>query len=189
MHAPIPRRNSVQATVNNKKVNMKASQSIKRAIAIGVVGAMAICEILPASAAPVLSSTALVKATTPDVVDHVRYRRAIGPAIALGVIGAVAVAALQNRYYYSSGYYGTGYYWPGYYGGYGGPGYYGPVGAYPYPYGYNYGYGYGYDRSGAVAAGAALGAVGAILGAASRNPPRAYPWGRYQYHDPQSVIW
>ncbi|MGZ5864559.1 MAG: hypothetical protein ACXWKC_04195 [Xanthobacteraceae bacterium] len=167
---------------------MKVSQSIKRAIAIGVVGAMAICEILPASAAPVLSSTVLVKAATPDVVDQVRYyRRAIGPAIALGVLGAVAGAALQNQNYYSSGYYGSGYYGPGYYGGYGGPGYYGPSGAYPYPYGYNnYGYGYGYDRSGAVAAGAALGAVGAIIGAASRNP-RAYRWGRYQYHDPLRV--
>ena len=125
------------------------------------------------------------------MVDQVRYRRAIGPAVALGVLGAVAGAALQNRYYYGSGYYGSGYapgYYggyggPGYYGGYAGPGYYGPYGAYPYPYGYNYyGYGYGYDRSGAVAAGAAVGAIGAIIGAAARNPG-AYRWGGYQYYD------
>ena len=151
---------------------------------------MAICEILPASAAPVLSSTAPAKVATPDVVDQVYYRRAIGAGVALGVLGAMAGAALQNRYYYGSGYYGSGYapgYYggyggPGYYGGYAGPGYYGPYGAYPYPYGYNYyGYGYGYDRSGAVAAGAA---IGAIIGAAARNPG-AYRWGGYQYYDAQ----
>ena len=75
---------------------MKAPQSMKRAIAIGIVGAMAICETVPASAAPVLSSTALVKIAAPNMLDQVRVRRAIGAGAALGVLGALAGVAASK---------------------------------------------------------------------------------------------
>jgi hypothetical protein len=121
-------RNTERAT---KEVDMKRKQLMKQAIVIGIVGAMAFCETVPSFAAPVLSSTALVKTTAPDVIDQVRARRRgggnnIGPAIALGMFGVVAGAIAQSQYNYGPGYYGPGY---GYYGpgpGYYAPGYYAP---------------------------------------------------------------
>ena len=173
---------------------MKRTQLMKRAIAIGIVGTIALGESVPSLAAPVLSSTAVVKTTAPNMLDQVRVRRrAIGAGVALGVLGAVAgIAAARSQYYYRPGFYGPGYYGPSYYGpSYYGPGYYGPYGGYPYPYGY--GYGYNYNRSGALAAGAAVGVIGAIIATAAARNPRLYRGGRYQpygyyynYNDPHS---
>lgn len=98
---------------------MKKTQLLKRAITIGIVGAMVLCETVPSLAAPVPSSAAIVKTTAPNMLDQVSSRRgrAIGAGVALGVIGALAgAAAAQNQGYYGPGYYGPGYYGPGYYG-------------------------------------------------------------------------
>ena len=117
---------------------MERTQLMKRAIVIGIVGAMVFCETVPSFAVPVFSSTALVKTTAPEVIDQVRARRRggrnnIGPAIALGMFGVVAGAIAQSQYNYGPGYYGPGYGYygpgPGYYApgpGYYGPGYYAP---------------------------------------------------------------
>ena len=94
---------------------MKKTQLLKRAITIGIVGAMVLCETVPSLAAPVPSSAAIVKTTAPNMLDQVRSRRgrAIGAGVALGVIGALAgAAAAQNQGYYGPGYYGPGYYGP-----------------------------------------------------------------------------
>ena len=82
---------------------MKKTLLLKRAIAIGIVGAMVLCETVPSFAAPVPSSAAIVKTTAPNMLDQVRSRRgrAIGAGVALGVIGALAgAAAAQNQGYY-----------------------------------------------------------------------------------------
>ena len=144
---------------------MNAKQLMKRTIAAGIVGAMALCETIPAVAAPVPSSTVIVKTTAPNALNQVRARRgrggAIGAGVALGVIGALAgAAAAQNQYYGDPGYYGgPGYYGdPGYYGGPGyvvSPGYYGP--------------GY-YDPGAAAALGMIGAAAGAIVGAPYYGP-------------------
>ncbi len=141
---------------------MNRTQSMKRAIVIGIVGAMVLCEAVPSFAAPVPSSTAIVKASAPNMIDQVRSRRgrAVGPGVALGVIGAmVGAATVRNQYYYG----GPGYYAPGYYGGpvYYGPGYYG---------GYDYGYGYRYDPGPGIALGVIGAAAGAIAAAPYRTP-------------------
>ena len=139
---------------------MKKTLLLKRAIAIGIVGAMVLCETVPSLAAPVPSSAAIVKTTAPNMLDQVRSRRgrAIGAGVALGVIGALAgAAAAQNQGYYGP-YYGSGYY--------GGPGYYGP-GYYGGP-GYYYSE-YSYDPGPAIA----LGVLGAAVGAMARAPYRA----------------
>jgi uncharacterized membrane protein YeaQ/YmgE (transglycosylase-associated protein family) len=144
---------------------MKRTQSLKRAVVIGIVGAMVLGETVPSFAAPVPSSTAIVKTTAPNMLDQVRSRRgrAIGAGVALGVIGALAgAAAAQNQgYYYGPGYYG-GPYGPGYYGpGYYGSGYYGDPGYY---------YGYRYDPGPAIALGVIGAAASAIAGAPYRTP-------------------
>ncbi len=90
-------------------------------------GAVAISNI-PASAAPVAPSQNIVKQTTPQQTEDVRWRRRhVGPAVALGVFGAVAGAIAADRYYRRNYYYQP--YYPAYYGPqyYYGPGhYYGP---------------------------------------------------------------
>lgn len=145
---------------------MKRTQLMQRVIVIGVVGAMVLCETVPAFAAPVPASTAVVKTTAPNMLDQVRSRRgrAIGAGVALGVIGALAgAAAAQNQGYYGP-YYGPGYYGePGYYG----PGYYGS-GYYGGP-GYYYGE-YGYDPAPAIALGVIGAAARAMAGAPYRAP-------------------
>jgi len=57
-----------------------------RAIVIGIAGAMVISDAVPSFAAPVPSSTAIVKTSAPDMLDHVRSRRSqrVGAGIALG---------------------------------------------------------------------------------------------------------
>ncbi len=84
--------------------------------AIALAGALAIGAAGTATAAPVVSSTAAVKAATPDSVSDVRWRGGPGPffgGLALGLAGAAVVGAP---------------YW-GY-----------PYGYYPYRYGYAYDY-------------------------------------------------
>ena len=143
---------------------MQGSQLIKRTVAIGIVGALVLCDMAPSIAAPVLSSTAVVKMTAPNMLEQVRARRgrgrAVGAGVALGVLGALAgAAAVQSQGYYGPAYYGgPGYYGPGYYG----PGYYGGRGYYRDEY--------GYDPGPAVAFGILGAAAGAIAGAPYRAP-------------------
>ncbi|HTM53528.1 MAG TPA: hypothetical protein VL175_05840 [Pirellulales bacterium] len=65
---------------------MNKTQLVKRAIVIGIAGAMVISDAVPSFAAPVPSSTAIVKTSAPDMLDHVRSRRSqrVGAGIALG---------------------------------------------------------------------------------------------------------
>jgi hypothetical protein len=134
---------------------MNATQLMKHAVTIATVGAIGFVDLVPAIAAPVPSSTTIVKMAAPDTLDQVRVRRGrrggIGPGIAFGVLGAVAGIAASNRYNYGPGYYGQYY---------GGSGYYGS----PY-YGSDYYGGYAYDPGPAVALGVIGAAAGAIAGA------------------------
>ena len=112
----------------------------KKLLAIGFASALAIGVASPSVAAPVMSSTQTVKATAPDHVTDVQWRRhhrrGIGPALAAGaIIGTAAgLAAAATA--------------PPYYGPYGAPyGYYeAPVASYGYyeapvaSYGYAPGY-------------------------------------------------
>jgi hypothetical protein len=65
---------------------MNKTQLVKRAIVIGIAGAMVISDAVPSFAAPVPSSTAIVKTSAPDMLDHVRSRRSqrVGAGVALG---------------------------------------------------------------------------------------------------------
>jgi hypothetical protein len=65
---------------------MNKTQLVKRAIVIGIAGAMVISDAVPSFAAPVPSSTAIVKTSAPDMLDHVRSLRSqrVGAGIALG---------------------------------------------------------------------------------------------------------
>jgi hypothetical protein len=114
-------------------------QTMKRAVAVAVFGAVMLGSVLPSGAAPVSSNMTLLKqaASSSGVID-VRYRHyrhyrgrgyygGPGAAIGLGILGAAAGAAAYGAY-------GPGYYGPGYYG----PGYNGA----PYPYRRNYYYPY-----------------------------------------------
>jgi hypothetical protein len=104
-----------------------------RAIVIAIAGAVALGTVSPSWAAPVLSSTTIVKESAPSAVSDVRYRgnrghyyRNSGAGIALGVLGVVG--AVAGAAAYGNGYYGgPGYARQGYYGGYDGyayePGY------------------------------------------------------------------
>ena len=115
-------------------------QTMKRAVAVAVFGAVMLGSVLPLGAAPVsLNMTLLKQAASSSGVIDVRYRGhrhyrgrgyyggGPGAAIGLGILGAAAGAAAYGAY-------GPGYYGPGYYG----PGYYGA----PYPYRRNYYYPY-----------------------------------------------
>lgn len=147
---------------------MSGQQLITRITAICVASAIGL--INPVSAAPVLSSTSIVKSSLPNETLQVRSRNrggAIAAGAAIGMIGAiVGTAAARNQYYYGPGYYAPGYY---------GPGYYGPYGGSPYPYG-GYYYGYGYGPSGAVVAGAV---IGSVIGTAAALSQYNYRQGRY----------
>jgi len=113
-----------------------------RTIALGLAGALALGTVVSASAGPLPTGTASVKAAASDRVTDIRWRgRGIGPGLAFGLAaGALAGAAVAARPY------GYGYD-PGYY--YDAPVYAEPYAAYEpvYPvaptYGY-YGGGYGY---------------------------------------------
>ena len=120
------------------------NQSIKkRAIALAIAGATALGAVTSAWSAPVLSSTAALKAAVPSDVSDVRYRGRYrrggnGAGVALGILGVVGAVAAANAYRnngygygYGNPYYGYG---PGY--GYGYGGYYGG----PANYGHYRGY-------------------------------------------------
>ncbi len=112
---------------------MKTHSWKSRATAVVVAGATAVAGAVPASAAPVLTSTAAVKQALPGDVQDVRWRG--GGAFFGGlVVGGLLGAAFSRPYYYGyPAYYGYGY-------GYG----YSPYAyGYSYPY-YSYGYGYPY---------------------------------------------
>ncbi len=99
-----------------------------RLIALGVAGAFSIGAAAPSFAAPVMTSTAAVKAAAPDHVTDVRWRgrgRGIGPGLAFGLAAGALVGATVAARPYGPDYYAAG---PSYYAG---P-YDGPVYAQPY---------------------------------------------------------
>src|ERR1019366_6250425 len=100
-------------------------QTMKRAAAVAVFGAVMLGSVLPSGAAPVASNMTLLKqaASSSDVTDVRYYRRSYrgrayygnpGAAIGLGILGAAAGAAAYGAY--GPGYYGgpyrRGYYYP-----------------------------------------------------------------------------
>ena len=101
----------------------------RRALRVGIAGALALSTVAPAAAAPVLTLAAAVRDAVPDRVTEVRWRR--GGAVAAGVIGGLALGAAiaasrpyyGARYYYGPGYRAPPYY---YYGSYGPPAVYEP---------------------------------------------------------------
>ncbi len=109
---------------------------IRGTIGAATATALAISAIAPATAAPVLSNTAAVKAVAEPSITDVRW--GWGGWLAAGIIGGLAFGALATAPYYSYGYsypaYGYGY---GPYYGYGYAPYYG------YGYAPSYGYGWG----------------------------------------------
>lgn len=115
------------------------NRAMKRGLVVAVAGTMVIGAVAPSWSAPVLSSTAAVKAAVPSDVSEVRYRgrgqyrgtrayrhNGVGPGVALGILGAAGAMAAGAAYRhngYGYGSYGPGYnsYGPGYYQqGYGG---------------------------------------------------------------------
>jgi len=119
---------------------------MKHAVAMGIASVIAVGAGTPSWAAPVLSSTAIVGATSPTDVIDVRYRghrgryyRGNGAGVALGVLGlvgaAAAASAYGNNYYTNQRHYGPGY---------------GPSDGYGPSYGYGWspygGYDQRYDR-------------------------------------------
>lgn len=90
---------------------------MKRAIVASLAGLLAISVVAPASAAPVTTQTAAVRAAAPDHTMDVRWRgRGIGPGLAFGLAaGALVGAAVAAQPYYGPGYY---YAEPGYAPGY-----------------------------------------------------------------------
>jgi hypothetical protein len=148
---------------------MTRKQLMMRAVTIAAAGAIAFVDVVPAVAAPVLSSTVIVKSSAPDTLDQVRWRGGrrglAGVGIGLGVLGAVAGIAAARRYDDSSGYYASDYYGGGPV--YGNGGYYGS----------SYYGGYGYDPG----PGVALGVIGGVAGAMASAPgyaPRVSSRGR-----------
>ena len=79
-----------------------------RTIALGLAGALALGTVISASAGPLPTGTASVKAAASDRVTDIRWRgRGIGPGLAFGLAaGALAGAAVAGRPYgYGPGYY------------------------------------------------------------------------------------
>jgi hypothetical protein len=126
------------AAVWNAKRKDTIMGNSKRAIVIGLAAAITFGTTLSSSAAPVLSSTAIVGATAPTDVSNVYYRhyrgRGLGVGLALGLVGAGIAASAYRNNYYDQGYYRRGY--GPYYGYEQDPGYYGR--------GYGSGYRYRY---------------------------------------------
>jgi len=118
-------------------------QTMKRAVAIAIAGAVVLSAVTPSWAIPVLSSTTAVKEAAPSAVSDVRhyrgyrghYYRNNGAGVALGILGVAG--AVAGAAAYGHGYNGDpGYYRQGYYGG--GP-YYGYARG-PANYGYDNNY-------------------------------------------------
>jgi len=112
-----------------------------RRLALGIAGAIALAT--SSQAAPVLSSTAGLKAAVSDHATEVRWRRGgVAAGIAAGVLAGAVIGAATAPYYYGGyGYPGYAYSYPAYgyppsaYGAYAySPGYYGAgYGSYAYP--------------------------------------------------------
>lgn len=125
----------------------------KTAIACSLAAAVVAGQIGQASAAPMPTNVATMKAAAGDDVTQVRWHGGwgwgLGGLAAAAIVGgAIASSAPYGYGYYGGPYYGYGY--PGY--GYGyAPAYYGYAPAYAYPRYYRpyrpyYGYSYGYYR-------------------------------------------
>jgi hypothetical protein len=131
------------------------SSSRRRGLAFGLIGALALAA--PATAGPVVTGSAGLKAAAQDNVVDVRWRHRGGAGLAAGLAfgalaGAAIGAATAPRYYGYPASYGYGYDYPAYSGYY--PAYSGY--AYTYPaydaYAYQtapvvYGSGFGYYGS------------------------------------------
>ena len=73
-------------------------------VGIGVACVIALTSLSPAAAAPVMTSTAILKSAAPSDVVDVRWRGRRGGAVAAGVaagliVGGIAAAAASPRYY------------------------------------------------------------------------------------------
>ena len=92
--------------------------SLKRSIAFGLAGTIALASLTPALAAPVMSSAAVLTSSAPAQVIDVRWRGrhyhhrggyyggAAAAGLATGLLfGGLAAAAASPRYYYDDGYY------------------------------------------------------------------------------------
>jgi hypothetical protein len=88
----------------------------RRALAAVTAGAMVVSAVVPAATAPVMTSTATLRAAAPDQTINVRWRRGgawVGGIAAGLAVGAIAAAAARPRYYYEPGYgYAEPYYAP-----------------------------------------------------------------------------
>jgi hypothetical protein len=98
------------------------SRSTLCGLALGAAGAVALAGMSPSSAAPVLSSTAGLKAAVADNIVDVQWRRwhhrrgaGFAAGVAAGVLAGAAIGAVTApRYYYGPAYYPGYYYGPGY---------------------------------------------------------------------------
>jgi hypothetical protein len=100
---------------------MKRSSPLKAALCAGTAAVLAVSGLASATAAPVLSNNAALKALATDHVTDVRWRGGFGNAVAAGVIAGLALRALSSAPYsygYGSGY-GYAPYGPSPYGYYG----------------------------------------------------------------------
>jgi hypothetical protein len=136
-----------------------SNRTMKHGLVVAVAGTIVLGAVTPSWSAPVLSSTAAVKAAAPSAVIDVRNRNrgqygnnganrnngafrnnGAGAGVALGVLGAAGALAAGSAY--RQNLYGPGYYQQGYGGGYGYG--YGGYANGPANYGYynspNYGY-------------------------------------------------
>jgi hypothetical protein len=85
----------------------------KRAMAVGLAGAMVLSAVSPSFAAPVMTSTAVLKAVQPGAITEVRWRgrgwrgrglAAAGIGLFAGaLIGSVIARAQAYPYYYDGG--------------------------------------------------------------------------------------
>jgi hypothetical protein len=94
------------------------NQTTKRALVFAIASTVALGAVAPSWSAPVLSTTAAVKAAAPSAVSDVGYRNRghspnTGAAIALGILGVAGAVAAGSAYrqnsYGQSRYYRQGY--------------------------------------------------------------------------------
>jgi hypothetical protein len=105
----------------------------RNVLGVGVAGLLALFAVVPASAAPVLSSTSAVKSAADTQTTQVRWRNggAVAAGVGVGLLAGAAIASSQQRSYYSDPYYAPApAYAPGYYAAE--PEYYAPAPSYGY---------------------------------------------------------
>jgi hypothetical protein len=113
-----PKRIALRAAAHRRRTRpMFKTPEKRRAVAAITAGAVMLSAVLPAAAAPVMTSTATLRAAAPDQTVDVRWRHrggAVVGGLAAGLaIGAIAAAAARPRYYYEPGYaYAEPYYAP-----------------------------------------------------------------------------